>query len=67
MIPNNIDAARKVIEEDWYVTNLEIETFFDISQTAIHSIKQEHLAVKRLVSDGFRTVLKKHKKRLILD
>lgn len=48
--PKNIDAVRKMIEEDRHVTYREIEATLGISKTAIQSILQEHLAVKKICS-----------------
>ena len=48
--PKNIDAVRKMIEEDRHVTYHEIEATLGISKTAIQSILQEHLAVKKICS-----------------
>jgi len=48
--PKNIDAVRKMIEEDRHVTYREIEASCGISKTAIQSILQEHLAVKKICS-----------------
>ena len=47
VIPKNIDAVRNMIEEGRHVTYREIKASFCISQTALHSILHEHLAVKK--------------------
>ena len=40
VIPNNIDAVHKMIEEDLHVMCRKIEATLCISQTALHSISQ---------------------------
>ncbi|XP_037958961.1 uncharacterized protein LOC119688351 [Teleopsis dalmanni] len=50
VVPENIDAVRELIMQDFHVTYREIEVSFGISPTSIHSILHEHLAVKRVCS-----------------
>jgi histone-lysine N-methyltransferase SETMAR len=50
VVPENIDAVRKLIEEDRHVTYLEIEAALGISATSIHKILHEHLMVRKLCS-----------------
>ncbi|KAF8774406.1 Protein GVQW3 like protein [Argiope bruennichi] len=64
LIPKNIDDVRKVIEEDRHVTYRR--SIFGISQTAIHSILQEHLAVKKICSRWIpHNLTIAHKKRFV--
>ena len=46
--PENIDAVRKLIEQDRHVTYCEIEATLDISTTRIQKILHEHLMVRKL-------------------
>ena len=46
--PENIDAVRKLIEQDRHVTYFEIEATLDISATSIRKIMREHLVVRKL-------------------
>lgn len=50
VVPQNIDAVRKMIEEDRHVTYREIEACLGISSHSIHTILHEHLAVKKVCS-----------------
>ena len=59
MFPNKSDAVDKMIEEERHNSYREIEASLGISQTPIHSILHEHLAVL----DGFYTIWQKIKKK----
>ena len=48
VVTENIDAVRKLIEEDRHVTYLEIEASLGISATSTHKILHEHLGVRKL-------------------
>ena len=50
VVPENIDALRKLIMQDRHVTYREIEASLEISFTSIHSILHEHLALKKICS-----------------
>ena len=47
VVRETIDVVRQLILQDRHVTYREIETTLGISGTSIHSILQEHLAVKK--------------------
>lgn len=55
VVPQNIEAVRKLIMDDRHVTHREIEATLDISMTSINSILHDHLAVKKIVRVGYRT------------
>ena len=50
VVPKTINAVRQLILQDRHMTYREIETTLGISGTSIHSIFQEHLAVKKICS-----------------
>ena len=63
VVSKNINAVRKLIMQDRYVTYREIEASLGISSTSINSILHEHLAVKKIcsrwISHNFTIVQKK--------
>lgn len=50
VVPQNIEAVRKLIMDDRHVTYREIEATLGISMTSINSILHDHLAVKKICS-----------------
>ena len=50
VVPENIDAVCKMIEQDRHVTYCEIEASLSSSSTSIYVILYEHLAVRKLCS-----------------
>lgn len=62
--PENIDAVRKLIEEDRHVTYQEIQATLGISGTSTHSILHEHLHVRKLCSRWIPHKLNDAQKRL---
>ena len=65
VVPETIDAVRQLILPNRHVTYREIETTLGISETSIHSILHEHLAVKKFVPVGSHTICQSLKKRLV--
>lgn len=50
VVPQNIEAVRKLIMQDRHVTYREIEAILGICMTSIHRILHEHLSVKKICS-----------------
>lgn len=48
VVPENVDAVRKLIEEDRHVTYREIAASLGIGVKSIHTILHEHLGVRKL-------------------
>ncbi|CAK1598303.1 unnamed protein product [Parnassius mnemosyne] len=62
----NVDAVRKLVEEDRHVTYREIQATLDIGMSQIQIILHEQLGVKSCFPDGYRNRSVKSKKRLAL-
>ena len=67
VVPENIDAVRKLIEEDRHVTYQEIERYLSISMTSIHKILHEHLCVRKLCARWIPHLLKDAQKNARVD
>ena len=65
VVPENIEAVRRMIEEDRHVTYREIEATLNISSTSVYKILHEHLAVKKICSRWIPHNLKDVQKRLV--
>ena len=50
VVPENIDAVRKLITQDRHVTYREVEASLGFSSNSTHSILQEQLSVKKTCS-----------------
>jgi histone-lysine N-methyltransferase SETMAR len=67
VLPQNIDAVRKLIEEDRHVTYREIESCIGISMTSIHKILHEHLGVRKLCARWIPHLLTDAQKKARVD
>lgn len=67
VVPENIDAVRKLIEEDRHVTYHEIERCLSISMTSIHKILHEHLCVRKLCARWIPHLLTDAQKKACVD
>ena len=65
MIPNNVDAVSKIIEENLHVTYHEIEASLDIPQMQYIRFWMNIYQLKvKIAPDEFDTIWQKLKKRL---
>lgn len=67
VLPENIDAVQKLIEQDRHVTYREFEACLGISNTSVHTILHEHLGVRKLCARWIPHLLTEAQKKARVD